>query len=242
MRFLTCTLLFACAVTSCGSSDVTSAPADSPPSTGDSGAAPIDRDGGTDSPTDADGGSPKAEGGGDAVATDASTSSLSPQPPVGAKPCGSGTFTQQQATVECQSGATWFGSNGVVQPAPCGAVTMTAGRWEAYCTDDTTYVWAKFEGVAVTAGGGCGHWTLNPYFRTESNAGATGNNAKSGYAGAPSPSIKTTPSDLVVWVTTGADAWATLFLGAMPDPLVPGCNSMPSSAHLFLGVTGKPSN
>jgi hypothetical protein len=234
-------LLFAC-----GGEDVSRAGAAGPddPNGNASTQAPQPGEGGANGANnDAGNGLPNKPDAGPSADATSSTDPLAPKPPSGAKACGAGTFTAAQAAAECQSGGSFFASI-VTQPSPCGALTMTSGEWQAWCTETATYVWTKFRGVAVPTGAqGCTAWNLFPFYRAGNGGGSTGNNEKSGYAGSPDPTISSTPRDFVIWTTTGSSSSttnnaATLYLGASPDTFTPSCKQTPTKPHLFFGATG----
>ena len=72
-----------------------------------------------------------------------------PNPPAGDTACGSGTFTQADAHAACV--------NIGFSPKNCDAVTITGGKWQAWCDASMmkVYVWAEFDGALQTDGSGC---------------------------------------------------------------------------------------
>ncbi len=79
-----------------------------------------------------------------------------PNPPAGARRCGEGAITGAEFMSACMSPSSIVdrtllpdGGMGSIERR-CGAVTVSGGRWEAWCGAAEVYVWARFEGVRAT--------------------------------------------------------------------------------------------
>ncbi|MFO0604400.1 MAG: hypothetical protein U0324_14550 [Polyangiales bacterium] len=79
-----------------------------------------------------------------------------PSPPAGARRCGEGAITAAEFMTSCMSPSSVVdrtllpdGGMGSIE-RQCGAVTVSGGRWEAWCGAEQVYVWARFEGVRAT--------------------------------------------------------------------------------------------
>jgi len=122
-------------------------------------AAPTD----ANAPADADVSAPPADAAttpADASPSDAAATPdadpRAPSPPAGARRCGEGAITAAEYTMACMSPSSVVdrtllpdGGMGSIG-RQCGAVTVSGGRWEAWCGAEQVYVWARFEGVRAT--------------------------------------------------------------------------------------------
>lgn len=79
-----------------------------------------------------------------------------PQPPAGARRCGGGALTATDFATTCMAPSSIAdrvllpdGGMGMTERR-CGAVSITGGRWEAWCGASEVYVWAIFEGLRAT--------------------------------------------------------------------------------------------
>lgn len=163
---------------------------------------------------------------------------LAPAPPGGSIACGSGAFTVAAAVAECQSNAGAF--DGLGANVGCGELTMSAGRWEAWCTEDSVYVAASFEGVRVSGSAlSCKVWHPYPFYRAVGSTGLiTPSGAQKGFALDPVGSFSDTPTSASLWVTLPKTAAAKgpigLLLAATPDGTAPGCSSGALTPRVFL--------
>src|SRR5689334_7602663 len=117
---------------------------------------------------------------------------------------------------------------------------MAAGEWEAWCSQASIYVWARFHDVRLAGSVGCQLWTMTALYRAGSSGGSTGNSGGNGYSGQPSPSFYDTGStEAAVWKTLspGDPPGATLYLGASPlVPSTPACQASQLGTHVMLGA------
>jgi hypothetical protein len=158
---------------------------------------------------------------------------LAPNPPAGSTLCGSGTFGQSEAVAACQASA--LGGFGTT--LDCGAVMMTTGTWQAWCTTTEVYMWAEFEGLS-TSTATCPTYFLDPQYAYGETGGDTGNAGGNGYVGYPSGEITgLMPTSAAIWVTLPSatiPGTGSLYVGGGIDPT---CKVDAHTQLLLLGVT-----
>jgi hypothetical protein len=138
--FLGLGLAFVNAVVACASSSDPSTSSGSAPGQAD-GSAPEEA---ASSPETNDAGAADAASPGDARAD--GSDALQPTPPTGATLCGKGTFKPADVRKACKTPVN-FG------PAPadgCDLTTSNGGRYEVWCTANTTYIWAEIDELRAT--------------------------------------------------------------------------------------------
>jgi hypothetical protein len=81
---------------------------------------------------------------------------LVPNPPPGAKECGSGTITEASSSTACMA-PNWVldsmllpDGGMAMTPRDCGALSVTSGTWQVWCAPKQIYLWARFNDVSNT--------------------------------------------------------------------------------------------
>ncbi|MSP59901.1 MAG: hypothetical protein EXR72_06090 [Myxococcales bacterium] len=186
----------------------------------------------------------------DAAPPDAALGPSQPNPPQGAKKCGSGSFTDADSRAACKAPSQLLDSWGMqMQPFPrvCDAATISGGTWEVWRTATVAYVFVRYAGLRATGTLSCKAATLlslSAVYDWGNGGGDTGNNPISGYAGVPGNDFDVQmPIDAYEWVTVKVSAKAATVWVAPFNALIPGCGAMNSGYRSLVAgaqVTWKP--
>ena len=91
------------------------------------------------------------DSGGDDSAVGGDSGATAAAPPAGAMKCGGASFAATASSTACANYQDFLGGSA----ENCSALGLTGGAYEVWCSPNSVYVWARFDGVSIESPSTC---------------------------------------------------------------------------------------